>query len=55
MDTAVGPAGVDRLRPATYVVVGIALATAAAAGLADLRLALLPLAVLLGWSHLNSV
>jgi hypothetical protein len=36
-------------------VVAIALVAAAAAGLVDLRLALLPLAVILGWSHLNSV
>ena len=55
MDTTVGPAGPDRLRITTYLVVAIALAAAIGARSADLRFALLPLAVLLGWSHLHSV
>ena len=55
MDTTVGPAGSDRLRPASHVVVAVTLASAVAAGVADLRFALLPLAVLLGWSHLHSL
>jgi hypothetical protein len=55
MDTTVGPIGSDRLRPASHVVVAIALVTAVAAGAVDLRFALLPLAVLLGWSHLHSI
>jgi len=55
MDTAVGSIGQDRLRTASYFVVGIALVAAVGAGAIDLPLALLPLAVLLGWSHLHSI
>jgi hypothetical protein len=55
MDTTVGPAGSDRLRPASYAVAATALVTAGAAAAVDLRFALLPLAVLLGWSHLHSI
>jgi hypothetical protein len=55
VDTTVAPPGSDRLRLASYVVAAIALVTAVGAGAVDLRLALLPLAVLLGWSHLHSV
>jgi len=52
MDTTDGS---DRLRLAGYVLVAIALVTATGAGTVDLPLALVPLAVLLGWSHLHSV
>ena len=55
MDTTVGSIGTDRLRIAGYVVAGVALVAAVGAGTVDLPLALLPLAVLLGWSHLHSV
>jgi hypothetical protein len=55
MDTTAGSIGTDRIRIAGYVVAGIALAAAVGAGRLDLPLALLPLAVLLGWSHLHSV
>jgi hypothetical protein len=55
MDTTVGSDGSDRLRLAGYLVVAIALVTAIGAGTVDLPLALVPLAVLLGWSHLHSV
>ena len=55
MDTTAGSMGTDRLRIASYFVAGIALAAAVVAGRLDLRLALPPLAVLLGWSHLHSV
>jgi len=55
MDTTVRPVGSDRLRPASHVVVAVTLASAVGAGAVDLRFALLPLAVLLGWSHLHSI
>ena len=55
MDTTVGPVGPDRLRLAGYFVVAVALVAAFAAGAVDLPLTLVPLAVLLGWSHLHSV
>jgi len=55
VDTTVDSAGPDRLRAASAVVAATALVTAAGAGAVDVRLALVPLAVLLGWSHLHSV
>ncbi len=55
MDTTVGSVGSDRLRLAGYFVVAIALVAAVGAGAVDLPFALVPLAVLLGWSHLHSV
>lgn len=55
MDTTVASLRSDRLRLASYVVAAIALVAAVGAGAIDLRLALLPLAVLLGWSHLHSI
>ena len=45
----------DRLRTASHLVVAVALVAALGAGAVDLRFALLPLAVLLGWSHLRSI
>ena len=45
----------DGFRPATYVVAGAGLAAAAVAARIDPPLALVPLAVVLGWSHLSSV
>ena len=45
----------DGFESATYAVVGAGLAAAVAAAWIDVRLALLPLAALLGWSHLSSV
>ena len=55
MDGTVASVGSDRLRLASYVVVAVALVTAVGAGAVDLRFALVPLAVLLGWSHLHSI
>jgi len=55
MDTTVAAVGSGRLRLASYLVVAAALVAAAGAGAVDLRLGLLPLAVLLGWSHLRSI
>lgn len=55
MDTTVASVGSDRLRLASYVVVAIMLVAAAGAATFDLRFGLLPLAVLLGWSHLRSI
>lgn len=55
MDATVAAARPDRLRPASYVLVAVALLSAVGAGAVDLRFALLPLAVLLGWSHLHSL
>jgi hypothetical protein len=55
MDTTVSSAGSDRLRHASYLVVAGALVAAAGMGAVDLPLAVLPLAVLLGWSHLRSI
>ncbi|HEY4027751.1 MAG TPA: hypothetical protein VGO86_15095 [Candidatus Dormibacteraeota bacterium] len=55
MDTTVGSIGADRLRIASYLIAGAALVAAIGAGRIELPLALLPLAVLLGWSHLHSV
>lgn len=55
MGTTVGSIGSDRLRIASYFVVAIALVAAIGAGAVDLPFALLPLAVLLGWSHLHSI
>jgi hypothetical protein len=55
MDTPVGSVGSDRLRITSYFVVAVALVAAIGAGSVDLPFALLPLAVLLGWSHLHSV
>jgi hypothetical protein len=55
MDATAGSIGTDRLRIASYFVAGIALTAAIVAGRLDLPFALLPLAVLLGWSHLHSV
>ncbi len=55
MDTAVAPVGSDRLRTTSYLVVAITLVAAIGAGSIDLPFALLPLAVLLGWSHLHSI
>ena len=54
MDATVSSVRSDRLRLASYVVVAGALVTAVGTSAVDLRLALLPLAVLLGWSHLRS-
>jgi hypothetical protein len=48
-------ASTDGFRPATYVVAGAGLVAAAGAAGIEPRLALVPLAVLLGWSHLSSV
>jgi len=54
----------DAIRPLTHddraslvalIVAGLALAAAIAAGWIALPLALLPLAVVLGWSHLSSI
>ena len=55
MDATVSPVRSDRLRVASYFVVAGALLAAVGAGAVDLPLALLPLAVLLGWSHLRSI
>lgn len=55
MDATVAAVGSDRLRLASYLVVAAGLVSAAGAGAVDLRFALLPLAVLLGWSHLHSI
>jgi hypothetical protein len=55
MDATVAAAGSDRLRLASYVVGAVALVGAVGACAVDLRFALLPLAVLLGWSHLHSI
>src|SRR5262249_43099141 len=52
MDIPVAP---DRLRTASYLVVAAALVTAVGAAAVDLRFALLPVAVLLRWSHLHSI
>jgi hypothetical protein len=52
---AAGDTGSDRLRMASYPVVAILVLGAVALGLVSVRLALLPLAVLLGWSHLRSI
>lgn len=45
----------DRLRRASYPVVAVLALGAVGAGLVSAPLALVPLAVLLGWSHLRSV
>lgn len=45
----------DSFRLASYVVAGLGLATAAAAGSMTPLLALVPVAIVLGWSHLSSV
>jgi len=45
----------DGFELATYAVAGVALAAALAVAWIDVRLALLPLAGLLGWCHLSSV
>jgi hypothetical protein len=55
MDAPVAPVDSDRLRSASHVVVAVALVSAAGAGAVDLRFSLLPVAVLLGWSHLRSI
>jgi hypothetical protein len=55
MDATVSSIRSDRLRLASYFVVAGALVTAVGVGAVDLPLALLPLAVLLGWSHLRSI
>ncbi len=55
MDATVAPVSSDRLRRASYGVAAVALVSAVGAGAVDLRFALLPLAVLLGWSHLRSI
>jgi hypothetical protein len=55
MDTTVASVGSDRLRLTSYVVVAIALVAAVGAATVDLRFGLLPLAALLGWSHLRSI
>jgi hypothetical protein len=55
MDTTVASDGPDRLRHSSYLVVAGALVTAVGAGVVDVRLALVPLAALLGWSHLRSL
>lgn len=55
MDTTVASVSSDRLRLTSYVVVAIALGAAVGAGTIDLRYALLPVAALLGWSHLRSI
>ena len=45
----------DGFELATWVVAGAGLAAALAAAWIDVRLALLPLAGLMGWCHLSSV
>jgi hypothetical protein len=55
MDTMVASVGSDRLRRTSHLVVAIALVVAVGAGTVDLRFGLLPLTVLLGWSHLRSI
>jgi hypothetical protein len=45
----------DGFELATWVVAGFALAAALAVAWIDVRLALLPLAGLMGWCHLSSV
>ena len=55
MDATVAAVGSNRLRLASYVVVAVALVSAVGAGAVHPRFALLPLAVLLGWSHLHSI
>lgn len=45
----------DGFAPVTYLVAGLGLAASAAVAWIELPLALLPLAVVLGWSHLSSV
>jgi hypothetical protein len=45
----------DGFQSATWVVSAVILAAALAAGWLEVPLALLPLAALLGWSHLSSV
>ena len=45
----------DRATPIALLVAGLALAAAIAAGWVAVPIALVPLAVLLGWSHLSSI
>jgi hypothetical protein len=45
----------DRLRRASYPVVAMLALAAVGASLVSVPLALVPLAVLLGWSHLRSI
>jgi len=45
----------DGFRLATYAIAVLALVAAVAAGSVSMLLALVPLAILLGWSHLSSV
>ena len=47
--------GRDRFRLPTYAVAGLGIASAAVAGSRSPLLALGPLAILLGWSHLSSL
>jgi hypothetical protein len=56
MHDAVRPLGRgDHSTPMALTVAGLALAAAAGAGWIAPPLALVPLAVLLGWSHLSSI
>jgi hypothetical protein len=45
----------DRATDVTLIVAGIALVTAIATGWIIVPLALVPIAVVLGWSHLSSI
>jgi hypothetical protein len=45
----------DRLRMASYPVVVVLMLSAVGAGLVSVPLALVPVAALLGWSHLRSI
>lgn len=53
--TAVSHARSDRLRLASYPVAAVLMLSAVGVGLVSLPLALVPVAALLGWSHLRSI